>query len=186
MRLGRLLAWSVCLSIVVALAPSGAGVATEAGRCPEAPPAAARGHLTTKTYPATPALSTTAYGVLLAQGASEEDREAVNGLDAYIFDLGCQTTEAAYCIGHQETDLSDPDLYGTFRGPGFDPLGGTVELPEDPSCDGETRCSQVSHRLPGGTRYLEVTAESIGSGDSQVHTGSQPTWAAFTLVTCQV
>lgn len=199
MRPWRFVAGSLCLMTVLALSggligPEGSpwapddaesggpssSLAAAGGACPSLDADDRQGHLTTKNHPATPAASSTNYGLLAEQA---EARGAVNGVDAYVFDLGCEVQDTSACLQHREDDLSDPDLTVTFRDASFQVLGDEADPVEGGSsmCQGDD-LPGPGQAVPDGTRYLEVTAEAIGSGNSDVHTGSQPTWAAFTLV----
>lgn len=199
MRPSRTVAWSLCLMSVLALAggligPEGptwdldaadtggpsSSLAASGAPCPSLDAGDRQGHLTAKNHPATPAASSTAYGLLAGQA---EARGAANGVDAYIFDLGCEVQDTSACLEHREDDLSDPDLTVTFRDASFQVIGDEGDPVEAGSlmCQGDG-APGPGQLVPDGTRYLEVTAEAIGSGNGDVHTGSQPTWAAFTLV----
>ncbi len=168
--------------IVLSLAPGGLASDPGTSACPELSQEGRQGSVLTTSPPSVVPASSLAYALLLGQGGPGEAREAVNGVDAYIYDLGCQTEAAAFCIEHRDDDLGDPDLSVTFRDASFQAIGTSSPDTASFMCGSGGICDQVAQPLPDGTRFIEVTAQELIPGTP--HTDSRPAWAAFTLMPC--
>lgn len=170
--------------IVLSLGAGGLASGPGTSACPKLSQEDRKGSVMAKSHPSFAPVSSAAYAALLSQGAPEAALDTVNGIDAYIYDLGCQTEDTAICLEHRDDDLADPDLSVTFRDASFQAIGASSPDTSSVMCGSGGTCDQVAQLVPDGTRFVEVTAQELTSGNAHIHMDSGPPWAAFTLVPC--
>lgn len=180
---GRILACTVSLIIVLSLAPGPLGAAGQPATCPDLSDAQRQGSVLAPGPTGSTPVTTAAYGLLMPLAEGTEALGAVNGLDAHIFDLGCEVDSLSACVEHRGGDLGDPDLHARFYDSTFQQVG-SGEGPADPLDSIECVEQPVDVEVvPAGTRYIEISSpETVPGASAPAVDQLGPAWAAFTLI----
>lgn len=113
--------------------------------------------------PLTPNLPVTSLAWALLYNDANHDtvedtsKEPVNGLDAFVIDLGCQVQDTAYCLTGFDSGVNSYDLQVTFRDRSFQSIAGPINPADSRDVCGDDT-DLVDQPMPDGTRFIEIVA----------------------------
>lgn len=87
--------------------------------------------------------------------AEDAAKGPINGLDAYVIDLGCEVDDFFYCLTGFDANTNAYDLQVTFRDESFQTIAGPINPSDSPDVCGDDT-NTISELLPNDTRFLEI------------------------------